>query len=87
MLTVYFGLPRFDTVRFQSYDGHMTAAAAKLVDESSKLPPPEQREALDEILKSAGKLDYGPLSHDDLTSIAAQSFALLDREEDDAATR
>jgi hypothetical protein len=58
-----------------------------VVDEFRKLPLPEQREALAAILQSAAKLDYGPLSDEDLTAIAGQTFALLDREEDDAATR
>ena len=65
----------------------MTAAVEKVVNEFKKLAASEQREALDELLQAAGRLDYPPLSDDDLTAIAAQTFALLDREEDDAASR
>lgn len=65
----------------------MTAAAAKVVDEFKKLAAPDQKEVLGQMMQTAAFLDYGELSDDDLTAIASQTFAMLDREEDDAATR
>lgn len=65
----------------------VSAAVAKMVEQFAKLEPAEQRQALAEVLRIAGHLDYPPLTDDDLTAIAAQTFALLDQEENDAATR
>ena len=65
----------------------MTAAAARIIDEFKKLPAPDQKEALSQMMQAAAFLDYGDLSDEDLTAIAAQTFAMLDREEDEAAAR
>jgi hypothetical protein len=39
------------------------------------------------IAHKATPADYGPLSDEDLTAIAAESFALLDQTEDSAQSR
>ena len=40
-----------------------------------------------EIARKVTPADYGPLSDEDLTAIAAESFALLDQEESRAGSR
>lgn len=78
---------RVDHDKLTRYCLVVSAAVAKMVEQFARLEPAEQREALSEVLKIAGRLDYPPLTDDDLTTIAGQTFALLDQEENDAATR
>ena len=40
-----------------------------------------------EIARKVTPADYGPLTDEDLTAIAAESFALLDQEESRAGSR
>ena len=65
----------------------MTAAAAKLVDEFKKLDPLEQRLIWNELAQSIAPGDYGPLTDEELTAVADQTFVLLDQEEADARPR
>jgi len=64
----------------------MSTATAHLLEEFNKLPLQEQRVFSDIILHRAAKLDYPQLTDEELTSAAAQIFAVLD-EEEDAASR
>ncbi len=59
----------------------MTVAAAKLIDEFKKLDPSEQRSVWNELARAVMATDYGPLSDEELTAIADQTFVLLDKEE------
>ncbi len=59
----------------------MTIAAAKVVDGFKKLEPNEQRAVWNELARTVMTADYGPLTDDELTEIANQTFILLDKEE------
>ena len=59
----------------------MSTKAQALVDEFQRLPRQEQFAVYEAIARSVVPDDYGPLSDDELTAIAAQSFAMLDAEE------
>lgn len=66
----------------------MTVAAAKVIDEFKKLEPGEQRSVWNELARTVMASDYGPLSDEELTAIADQTFVLLDKEEEaDGKTR
>ena len=52
-----------------------------------RLPRDEQYTVYEMIARSVVPADYGPLSDDDLTAIAAQTFSLLDEEESRAQSR
>ena len=69
------------------YIYYMTAVAASLVAEFKKLDPIEQRLVWNEMAQAVVPPDYGPLTDDDLTGIADQTFVLLDKEEADAQSR
>ena len=58
----------------------MSAEAQALLDKFTKLPRAEQLSVYEAIARKVGPQDYGPLSDDELTAIAAQTFALLDEE-------
>jgi hypothetical protein len=60
----------------------MTATATKLVDEFRQLEPSEQRWVRNEILHLAGVTGPTPLTDDELTALADQTFVLLDQEEE-----
>ena len=60
----------------------MTAIATKLVDEFRQLEPSEQPRVCHEILRLAPLSGYGPLTDDELTAVADQTFVLLDKEEE-----
>ena len=60
----------------------MTAIATKLVDEFRQLEPSEQRWVCQEILRMPPTPGYGLLTDDELTAVADQTFALLDKEEE-----
>lgn len=58
-----------------------------MLDDFKGLPREEQWSVYEAIARSVLPEDYGSLSDDDLTAIAAQTFALLDEEEARAASR
>ena len=51
------------------------------------LPRDEQYAVYETIARAVVPGDYGPLSDEDLTAVAAQTFALLDEEESRAESR
>ena len=51
------------------------------------LPREEQYAVYETIARAVVPGDYGPLSDEDLTSIAAETFPLLDEEESRAESR
>ncbi len=65
----------------------MSSKAQALLDDFRGLPREEQWAVYEAIARSVVPADYGPLSDDDLTAIAAQSFARLDQEEASAESR
>jgi hypothetical protein len=65
----------------------MSSDAKAVIEEFSRLPRPDQLAVYEAIARKVTPADYGPLSDEDLTAIAAQSFALLDEEEDRARPR
>ena len=65
----------------------MTAIATKLVDEFRQLEPSEQRWVCHEILRFVPLPADGPLTDDELTALADQTFVLLDQEEAHAQAR
>ena len=69
-----------------SFQGMSTKAQAVLEGFRS-LPRDEQYAVYETIARSVTPGDYGPLSDDDLTTIAAQTFSLLDEEESHAQSR
>jgi hypothetical protein len=64
----------------------MSAATAHLLQEFEKLPLDQQREFSDVILHRTAQFDYDAPSDEKLTVAAREVFAMLDREEDDAAS-
>ena len=69
-----------------SFQGMSTKAQAVLEGFRS-LPRDEQYTVYEMIARSVVPGNYGPLSDDDLTVIAAQTFSLLDEEESRAQSR
>jgi hypothetical protein len=65
----------------------VSTKAQALVQEFSSLPQVEQLAVYEAIARKVTPADYGPLSDEDLTAIAAESFALLDQEESRAKSR
>jgi len=65
----------------------MSSEAKAVIDEFSRLPPRDQLAVYEAIARKVTPADYGTLSDDDLTAIAAESFALLDEEENRAKPR
>ncbi|MCX6926766.1 MAG: hypothetical protein NT154_26710 [Verrucomicrobia bacterium] len=65
----------------------MSTKAQAVLEGFRALPREEQYAVYESIARSVVPGDYGPLSDDDLTAIAAQSFALLDEEESRAQPR
>ena len=65
----------------------MSTKAQAVLDEFKSLPRAEQWNVYEAIARNIVPEDYGPLSDDDLTAIAAQTFALLDEEEARAESR
>ncbi len=65
----------------------MSVTAEKILSEIKALPPDDVRELCRQVNQLAGQLDYGELSDDTLTALAAETFALLDKEEADAEPR
>ena len=65
----------------------MSTKAQTVLDEFKSLPRAEQWTVYEAIARDIVPDDYGALSDDDLTAIAAQTFALLDEEEARAESR
>ena len=65
----------------------MSNRALAVIDEFNSLPQVEQLAVYEAIARQVTPADYGPLSDEDLTAIAAETFALLDQEEDRAQSR
>ena len=65
----------------------MSTKAQAVLKEFKRLPTAEQRNVYEAIARSIVAEDYGPLSDDDLTAVAAQTFARLDEEEARAKSR
>ncbi len=59
----------------------MTTTAVKLVEDFKKLDPVEQGLVWKEIAQLVAPAGYGPLTDEELTALADQSFVLLDQEE------
>ena len=65
----------------------MSSKAQSVIQEFSSLPQVEQWAVYEAIARKVIPADYGPLSDEDLTAIAAETFALLDQEESRAQSR
>ncbi len=65
----------------------MSTGAQAVIQEFNNLPPAEQLAVYEVIARTVTPVDYGPLSDEDLTAIAAETFSLLDEEESRAETR
>ena len=65
----------------------MSNEAQAVIQEFNSLPQSEQLAVYEAIARKVTAADYGPLSDEDLTAIAADSFALLDQEESRAGSR
>ena len=63
----------------------MSTKAQAVLEGFKSLPRDEQYAVYETIARSGVPADYGPLSDDDLTAVAAQTFSLLDEKE--SATR
>ena len=65
----------------------MSTKAQAVLEGFRSLPRDEQYVVYETIARCVAPGDYGPLSDDDLTAIAAQTFSLLDEEESRAQSR
>ena len=65
----------------------MSSEAKAVIEEFGRLPRLDQLAVYEAIARKVTPADYGPLSDDDLTAIAADSFALLDEEESRTKSR
>jgi hypothetical protein len=65
----------------------MSSKAEVMVQEFNRLPKVEPLAVYEAIARKVTPADYGPLSDEDLTAIAAETFALLDQEESRAQSR
>lgn len=65
----------------------MSNTAETIIQEFNSLPQVEQLAVYQAIARKMTPADYGPLSDEDLTAIAAETFALLDQEESRAPSR
>jgi len=65
----------------------VSSEAKAVIDEFGRLSRLDQLAVYEAIARKVTPADYGPLSDDDLTAIAAESFALLDEEENRAKPR
>jgi hypothetical protein len=65
----------------------MSSKAQAVIEEFNSLPRIEQLAVYQVIARKVTPADYGPLSDEDLTAIAAETFALLDEEESRAQSR
>ena len=58
----------------------MSSHAEAVIQEFNILPRMEQMAVYEAIARKVTAADYGPLSDEDLTAIAAETFGLLDKE-------
>ena len=65
----------------------VSRAAQAIIQDFNRLPPGEQMAVYEAIARQVTPLDHGPLSDEDLTAIAAESFAMLDEEEKHGQSR
>jgi hypothetical protein len=65
----------------------MSTEAQAVLEGVKSLLRDEQYAVYETIARAVVPGDYGPLSDDDLTAIAAQTFSLLDEEESRAESR
>ena len=65
----------------------MSSKAKAVLRDFKSLPPLEKWAVYEAIARKVTPADYGPLSDEDLTAIAAETFALLDEEESRAQSR
>jgi hypothetical protein len=65
----------------------MSIKALAVIEEFCRLPRLEQLAIYEAIARKVTPAHYGPLSDEDLTTIAAETFALLDKEEGHAQSR
>jgi hypothetical protein len=65
----------------------MNSKAQAVIREFNSLPQVEQLAVYQAIARKVTPSKYEPLSDEDLTAIAADSFALLDQEENPAKSR
>ena len=66
---------------------YMSDRALAVIQDFNTLPQVEQLAVYEAIARKVTPADYGPLSDEDLTAIAAETFALLDQEESRAQSR
>ncbi len=59
----------------------MSTAVQGLLDAFDRLPEDDRRDAVIEILKRVGQMDYPPLSDEALAQIADESFQQYDADE------
>ena len=65
----------------------VSTKAQAVLDEFKRLPRAEQWNVYEAIARQIVPEDYGPLSDDELTAVAVQTFAMLDEEEARAQSR
>jgi hypothetical protein len=65
----------------------VTETAERLVNDFRSLARGEQRLVWDELAQIVTGPNYDPLTDEELTTIAGQTLALLDKEEADGETR
>lgn len=65
----------------------MSSEAKAVIEEFSRLPRTDQLAVYEAIARKVTPADYGPLSDEELTAIAAETFTLLDEEENRARSR
>jgi hypothetical protein len=65
----------------------MSNKAQAVLEQFNSLPQAEQVAVYEAITRKVTPANYGPLSDEDLTAIAAETFALLDQEESRAQSR
>jgi hypothetical protein len=65
----------------------MSSKAQAVIQEFNRLPQIDQLAVYEAIARKVTPADSEPLSDEDLTAIAAETFALLDQEESRAQSR
>lgn len=65
----------------------MSSGAKEIVEKFNRLPRQDKLAVYEAIAREVSSADYAPLSDDELTAIAAETFALLDEEEKRGGSR
>ena len=65
----------------------MSSVTAQLLAQYETLPAEEKREFVDELFRRLPRFDSGPLDDALIAAAGDQMAAMLDKEENDAATR